>query len=269
MNKRGYIAIAVIVLVAAAAVAYFGFIRPSAGEKSAASAKGKIIVALDAGHGGKDPGATSGDYNEKAVNLAVMKKVEALFATDPQIRTVTTRSVDVYVPLEERIRVAEAGGATVYVSMHVNSFAQSDVYGVETWVDTTRKDSDPSWTLAAMLEDAVTGATGARNRGIRTQESYLQRTTMPAVTVEMGYITNPAERALLFDSLYQDKLAAGIASGIRQFLAWRAANTPTSTTPATTTKTTTPATSTTKTTTPATSTTKTTTPTTSTAKPKP
>ncbi|MCX6099901.1 MAG: N-acetylmuramoyl-L-alanine amidase, partial [Candidatus Bipolaricaulota bacterium] len=117
MNKRGYIAIAVIVLVAAAAVAYFGFLRPSAGDKSASLGKGKIIVALDAGHGGKDPGATSGDYNEKAVNLAVMKKVEALFATDPQIRTVTTRSVDVYVPLEERIRVAEAGGATVYVSM--------------------------------------------------------------------------------------------------------------------------------------------------------
>ena len=48
-----------------------------------------------------------------------------------------------------------------------------------------------------MLEDAVTAATGARNRGIRTQESYTQRTTMPAVTVEMGYITNPAERSPL------------------------------------------------------------------------
>ncbi len=260
MNKRGYIAIAVIVLVAAAAVAYFGFLRPSAGEKSASSAKGKTIVALDAGHGGKDPGATSGDFTEKTVNLAVVKKIEALLASDPQIRTITTRSVDVYVPLEERIRIAVDGGASLYVSLHVNSFAQSDVSGVETWVDSTRKDSDASWTLAAMLEDAVTGATGARNRGIRTQESYTQRTTMPAVTVEMGYITNPAERALLFDSLYQDKVAAGVVSGIRQFLAWRAANPPASTTPATTTKTTTPAASTT---------TKTTAPTTSTAKPKP
>ena len=259
MNKRGYIAIAVIVLLAAAAVAYFGFLRPSADDKSASSGKGKVIVALDAGHGGKDPGATSGDFTEKTVNLAVVKKIEALLATDPQIRTITTRSVDVYVPLEERIRIAQDGGASVYVSVHVNSFSQSDVSGVETWVDTMRKDSDPSWTLAAMLEDAVTSATGARNRGIRTQESYTQRTTMPAVTVEMGYITNPAERALLFDSLYQDKIAAGIVSGIRQFVAWRIANTPSTTAPATTTKTATPATSTTKTTTP----------TTSTAKPKP
>ncbi len=254
MNKRGYIAIAVIVLLAAAAVAYFVFLRPSAGGKTSASTKGQVIVALDAGHGGTDPGAVSGDYNEKVVNLAVMKKVAALLATDPKIRTITTRTVDVLIPLEERIRIAVDGGASIYVSMHVNSFAQSDVNGIETWVDTTRKPADPTWTFAAMMEDALSAATGARNRGIRTQESYTQRTTMPAVTVEMGYITNPAERALLFDSAYQDKLAAGIASGIRQFIAWREANAATtSTAPATTPKTTTPATTTTtKTTTPAT-----------------
>jgi hypothetical protein len=77
---------------------------------------------------------------------------------------------------------------------------------------------------------------------------------MPAVTVEVGYITNPAERTQLLDGLYQDKIAAGVVTGIRQFLAWRVTNPPASTTPATTpasTKATTPATSTTKTTTPA------------------
>ncbi|MCX6099576.1 MAG: N-acetylmuramoyl-L-alanine amidase [Candidatus Bipolaricaulota bacterium] len=250
MNKRGYIAIAVIVLLAAAAVAYFGFLRQPAGPS--ASTKGKILVALDAGHGGKDPGATSGDYTEKVINFAIVKKIQSLFASDSQIRTITTRSVDVFVPLEERIRIAQDGGASIYVSVHVNSFTQSDVSGVETWVDTTRKDSDPSWTLAAMLQDALSLSTGARNRGIRTQESYLQRTSMPAVTVEVGYITNPAERTQLLDGLYQDKIAAGVVTGIRQFLAWRAANPPASSaTPATTSapsKTTTPATSTTKTT---------------------
>jgi N-acetylmuramoyl-L-alanine amidase len=252
MNKRGYIAIAVIVLLAAAAVAYFGFLRQPTG--SSASTKGKILVALDAGHGGKDPGATSGDYTEKAINFAIVKKIQSLLASDSQIRTITTRSVDVFVPLEERIRIAQDGGASIYVSVHVNSFTQSDVSGVETWVDTTRKDSDPSWTLAAMLQDALSLSTGARNRGIRTQESYLQRTLMPAVTVEVGYITNPAERTQLLDGLYQDKIAAGVVTGIRQFLAWRVTNPPASTTPATTpasTKATTPATSTTKTTTPA------------------
>lgn len=246
MNKRGYITIAVIVLAAAAAVAYFGFLRPAAGDKPAASAKGKVIVALDAGHGGTDPGAISGDYNEKVVNLAVMKKVVALLASDPQIRTVTTRTVDVLVPLEERIRIAVDGGASMYVSLHVNSFAQTDVSGVETWVDTTRKPADPTWTFAAMMQDAVSTATGARNRGIRTQESYTQRTTMPALTVEMGYITNPTERASLFDPVYQDKVASGVANAIRQFVAWRAANPPASTTPGATTPTTPAATSTPK-----------------------
>jgi N-acetylmuramoyl-L-alanine amidase len=234
MNKRGYIAIAVIVLAAAAAVAYFGFLRPSEGGKPTSTGKGKVIVALDAGHGGTDPGAVSGESTEKTVNLAVMKKVEALFASDPKIRVITTRTVDVLVPLEERIRIAVDGGASIYISIHVNSFAQSDVNGIETWVDTTRKPADPTWTLASMMQDALSVATGARNRGIRTQESYTQRTTMPAVTLEIGYITNPNERALLFDSAYQDKLAAGIASGIRQFVAWRAANPAAATKPATT-----------------------------------
>jgi N-acetylmuramoyl-L-alanine amidase len=256
MNKRGYIAIAVIVLLAAAAVAYFGFLRHPAGPS--ASTLGKILVALDAGHGGKDPGATSGDFTEKAINLAIVQRVQALLASDPQIRTITTRSVDIFVPLEERIRIAQDGGASVYVSVHVNSFTQSDVTGIETWVDTTRKDADASWVLAAMLQDALSLSTGARNRGIRTQESYTQRTSMPAVTVEVGYITNPSERTQLLDGPYQDKIAAGVVNGVRQFLAWRAANPPAATT--------TPTTAPTKTTTPATSTTKTTTPT---AKPKP
>jgi N-acetylmuramoyl-L-alanine amidase len=228
MSKRGYIAIAVIVLVAAAAVAYFVFLRPSAGGGKSTADQGKVVVALDAGHGGSDPGATSGDYTEKTVNLAVLKKVAALFASDREIRVVTTRTLDIKVPNEDRIHIAENAGATMYVSLHVNSFSQTDVFGVGTWVDSTRKDSDSSWILAAMLQDAVTSATGARNRGIQTQDLYLNRTTMPAVTVEMGYITNPAERASLFDSAYQDKLAAGIANGIRQFLAYIAANAPAS-----------------------------------------
>jgi N-acetylmuramoyl-L-alanine amidase len=248
MNKRGYIAIAVIVLLAAAAVAYFVFLRPSARDKAPASDKGKVVVALDAGHGGTDPGAVSGDFNEKVVNLAVMKKVAALFASDPKIRVITTRTLDLKVPNEDRIKTAEDGGASMYISLHVNSFPQqSNVNGIGTWVDTTRKQADASYQLAAILEDSLVTSTGARNAGIRTQESYTQRTKMPAVTVEMGFITNPAERTLLFDSIYQDKLAAGIASGIRQFIAQSPATQPASTAPATTPKTTTPAaTSTTK-----------------------
>ncbi len=248
MNKRGYIAIAVIVLVAAAAVAYFGFLRPSAGEKSSAPAKGKVVVALDAGHGGTDPGAVSGDYTEKVVNLAIVKKIQALLAGDKQIGVILTRSTDLLVPLEERIRIAQDGGASLYVSVHVNSYTTADASGVGTWVDLTRKESesDATYQLARRLVDAVVAATGARNRGIQTQDSYLQRTAMPAVMVEVGFITNPTERALLFDSTYQDKMAAGIVAGIRDFLGWQATSPSAATAPASTsttkTTTTTPAT---------------------------
>jgi WD40 repeat protein/N-acetylmuramoyl-L-alanine amidase len=198
--------------------------QPSSGAPTSSAMPPPFVVAIDAGHGGSDSGAMSGGLTEKTINLAIVKRVVALLASDPQMRAVETRTADVRIPNEDRIRIAEEAGASMYVSIHVNSFTQSDVSGVETWVDTTRKDSDATWTLAAMMQEALSTTTGARNRGSRTQESYLQRTTMPAVTIEVGYITNSEERMRLVDAGYQDKVAAGIVAGLRQFLQWRAAN---------------------------------------------
>jgi len=80
------------------------------------------------------------------------------------------------------------------------------VHGVETWVDDTRADADPSWVLAAMIEDAVSQRTGASDRGVHSKELYLRRTEIPAVSVEVGYLTNPQERESLLAPDYQEKI---------------------------------------------------------------
>ncbi|MGD9676308.1 MAG: N-acetylmuramoyl-L-alanine amidase [Candidatus Bipolaricaulia bacterium] len=219
MNRRGYIALAILILAAAtAAVLVLLLHRPSS--NAAERSPGKYIIALDAGHGGRDPGGTVGDLLEKSVNLAIVQRVNAQMTLDPQMKPYMTRTVDVFIPLEDRIKRAEDAKASIYLTIHVNSFDLPEVAGSETWVDSTRKDEDPSWVLASMVLEGVSAATGGRNRGVRSQELYLQRTKMPAIAVEVGYITNPTERALLGDPVYQDKVAFGILNGLRKFIAW-------------------------------------------------
>ncbi|MEW5826351.1 MAG: N-acetylmuramoyl-L-alanine amidase [Candidatus Bipolaricaulota bacterium] len=221
MTKRGYVAVGVMVVVAVAVVLFLLLRSPSGIDVP--TKRAEVIIALDAGHGGRDPGATAGDVLEKDINLAIVKKAQALIDADPDLKAHLTRSVDVFLALEERVRLAQEANAALYITVHANSFGDPQVHGIETWVDTTRKDGDPAYVFASMIQDSLSAATGARNRGIRTQESYLQRCGIPAVSLEVGYMTNPDERARLLDPLYQDKVAAGILGGVKQFLAWQAA----------------------------------------------
>ena len=219
MNRRGYIALAILILAAATAVVLVLTLHRSS-PALGGHASSKYVIALDAGHGGKDPGGVVGDLVEKSVNLAIVQRVQAQMATDPKMKPYVTRTVDLYIPLEERIRRAEEMKASIYLTIHVNSFDALEVAGAETWVDSTRKDADPSWVLASMVLEGVSGATGCRNRGVRSQELYLQRTKMPAIAVEVGYISNPTERALLADPAYRDKIALGIINGLHKFIDW-------------------------------------------------
>jgi N-acetylmuramoyl-L-alanine amidase len=204
-----------VVVVAVTAVLVVVFTRSPAESPNSTPV---YVIAIDAGHGGRDPGATSGDAYEKDINLQLANKVVALIDADPMLEAAPTRTLDVYVPLEDRIQKAEDAGAIVYVSIHVNSFTSPDAHGVETIVDTTRPENDDSWTLAELIQSSIVDSTGARDRGTRAQESYTQRTQMPAVSVEVGYLTNPEELTQLLDPAYQDLIASGIVNGIRQFI---------------------------------------------------
>jgi len=219
MTRRGVVLIAVVVLVIVAAVLLSVF-DPFKWRPQPEPAP-IYTIAIDAGHGGRDPGAVADGVEEANINLAIVKILRDLVDAQPDMDAVQIRTLDIFIALENRILHAEDAGADLYVTVHVNSFTSEEPDGVETIVDNTRERDDDSWVLAELIQGAVVTATGARDRGTRSQESYMHRTQMPAVSVETGYITNADERAKLIDPAYQMKIAEGILSGIRQFIDWK------------------------------------------------
>ena len=219
MTKRGIITLSVLGAIAIAVVLVLTL--PRFLQREEPEQPPVYVVAIDAGHGGRDPGAAVDDILEKDINLEVANKLKALVDAESDLTSVMTRTLDIFVSLEDRILIAEDAGADIYVSVHVNSYTTDEAYGVETIVSDARPQDDDAWILAELLQDGLVEATGARDRGARSQDSYMHRTEMPAAAVEVGYLTNPEEREKLLDPAYQDQIAQGILAGIRQFIAYR------------------------------------------------
>jgi N-acetylmuramoyl-L-alanine amidase len=219
MTRRGIVLIVAVVLIVATACLLFA-LDPFKWKPQPEPAP-VYTIAIDAGHGGRDPGAMADDVMEKDINLVIAGMLTDLVNAEPDLVAVQIRTLDIFIALEDRIARAEAAGADVYVTVHVNSYTTNIPDGVETIIDNTREMDSDSWVLGELIQDSLTEITGARDRGTRSQESYLQRTEMPAVSVETGYVTNDAERANLVDPAYQALVAQGIMNGIRQFIDWK------------------------------------------------
>jgi len=180
----------------------------------------RVSVMLDAGHGGRDPGATVDGVLEKDINLQIVQQLRDLIDAQPDMRAVLTRTIDVFLSLDERVERAQAAEADLYVSIHANSFTQTNVSGVEVWVASDVAESDSGGVLARAVVDALSAATGSRNRGVQRGEVYLRHMSFPAISVEVGFLTNPDERAKLLDPAYHRTIAEGILRGIREYLEW-------------------------------------------------
>lgn len=181
---------------------------------------GKPVVVLDAGHGGKASGAVSllGKL-EKTHNLAVIKKAGALLQQEGLVTVVYTRTNDIDVGLQARVDIAEAARANLFVSVHGNSLPlnypnRQKVNGSETYY--SRSESLP---LAQIMHKHLVAGTGFKDNGIRSKSLHVTReTTMPAVLLEVGYLTNPGNEAAMYTTQMQDKLAREIAAGIKEYL---------------------------------------------------
>jgi len=185
---------------------------------NAGAKTGSVLVVLDAGHGGRDPGAVYDDVHEADINLAVMQRVAMLIEKDERMNVRRTRTLDITVSLKDRIGRANESGATLYLSIQSNASSYRDAAGVETLVSDRIDPDAPAWRLAEILQDAVANITGARDRGVRSQDLYLHRAEMPAALIEVGFLSNEAERARLLDPAYQQILAQGIYEGIVTYL---------------------------------------------------
>jgi len=174
-----------------------------------------VVVVVDAGHGGGDPGAQGclGSV-EKDLTLAVARSVALQSVLYPNLYIVLTRVDDHYVELADRIAVARQAHAAVYVSLHANSASDASARGIETYVAKGAHDVDESTRLAQALQSAVVNATGSKDRGVRSASLYTSRATMPAALVEMGFLTEKQDTRALEDPAVQARIAAAILKAI-------------------------------------------------------
>lgn len=182
------------------------------------------IVVLDAGHGGSDTGARGSSMDEKDANLAITLKAGALLQ-QRGFRVEYTRTDDSYVGLEERSNIANQLNATVFVSIHMNSYVTSTPSGTETYFYAPQNNamlyaqrSDRA-RLAEDLQRSLVNSLQRQDRGVKEANlSVLRNTTMPSALVEVVFISNSAEQALLQTSDFRDRAAEAIADGITAFL---------------------------------------------------
>ncbi|GLS87661.1 N-acetylmuramoyl-L-alanine amidase [Cypionkella aquatica] len=112
---------------------------------------GKLVVVLDPGHGGIDPGAESDGQNEKSLVLKFARELKEVLLRDGGFAVVMTREEDVFVPLETRISIAHQAGADVFISLHADAIAEGDAVGATVY------------TLAADASDAASAALAERH----------------------------------------------------------------------------------------------------------
>ncbi|MEI2280258.1 N-acetylmuramoyl-L-alanine amidase family protein [Paenibacillus polysaccharolyticus] len=176
---------------------------------------GKTVIVIDPGHGGRQSGAVSlsGAY-EKDFNLAVGLKVKALLEQHANIQTVITRQDDTELSLQQRVDIAKLNQANLFVSIHGNKFTTPVPNGIETLY--TRKESK---SLAEILHKHVLPVTGLKDRGVKVASLHVTReTSMPAVLLELGFLSNPTDEALMLTESYQDQCAQAIVDGILDYL---------------------------------------------------
>ncbi|MBN2139234.1 MAG: N-acetylmuramoyl-L-alanine amidase [Sedimentisphaerales bacterium] len=178
--------------------------------------KSSGCVVIDAGHGGKDPGATSClGYYEKTVNLAVASKVASLLKRSG-VRAIMTRSNDTFIELEDRAEIANRYGADLFVSIHADSSPRSSTRGFTIYV--ARSASWSSRRAASAISKSMS-RTDLTKRGIQKADyRVLVCTKGPAVLVELGYLSNHSEAGMLRNSSFQNRLAQAVSDGITEFL---------------------------------------------------
>lgn len=181
----------------------------------------KPLVYIDPGHGGSDPGAVGvGGLRESDVTLAIGLKLNDLL-TKGGFRTMMSRDSDVDVGLLNRPEEANNSDASVFVSIHANSFTAPTANGTEVlyYPNGYNGDTRDNLTFAQIIHDNLMKEIQTTDRGLveRPNLAVLKHTKMPAVLVETAFVTNPNDAKLLQDDNFQWKVAQGIYDGIVEY----------------------------------------------------
>jgi N-acetylmuramoyl-L-alanine amidase len=187
----------------------------------------KMVIVIDAGHGGKDPGnlhQTKGLLDEKDLNLAMALKVGGYIEQflGHAIEVVYTRKTDEFISLEDRVKMANSINAAYFISIHCNASDNNSVVGTESHIHTF--ESTMSNKLAHEIQNQFKERAGRHSRGVKIKNDrlgnllVLKESKMPAVLVETGFMTNPHEEAYLNSEKGQDIIASAIFRAFRDFV---------------------------------------------------
>lgn len=234
-----------------------------------AMAKDSFTVVIDAGHGGKDPGAVGTRTNEKSINIAVARRLKELFASRMKDADVhMTRTGDYFVTLQGRCDFANRKKADIFISIHANALSrknpawsrthgasvytmgldrtqtnlavamrENEVMKLEDDYRTVYEGFDPSSTesyiifemmqsqnldksiaLAEAVQNQLVRHAGRKNNGVRQAPLWvLVRTAMPAILVELDYISNPTTEKYMMSDAGVNRLAEAIFKGVERY----------------------------------------------------
>jgi N-acetylmuramoyl-L-alanine amidase len=188
---------------------------------------GNRVVVIDAGHGGVDPGAVGiSKVLEKDVTLAVSKRLQVL-VQQSGAKTIMVREDDSDLgtsqgllkrkreDLAQRLQIAMDSQAEVYISIHANSFPNAKLTGAQTFY---HSDSPEGKLLAQSIQQQLNKMTNSKRTIKSNQDIYvLKKANQAAVTVELGFLSNPEEERLLVTPEYQEKLAIAIFQGLSDY----------------------------------------------------
>ena len=217
---------------------------------------GVARVVIDAGHGGHDPGAKANGVTEAELTLDVATRLKNLLAKQPGIDVVMTRSTDVFIPLEERTRIANREGADLFLSIHANASRNVKARGVETYflnfatnseaeavaarenagsgqtmhklpeivrAIATNNKIDESRDFAEIVQRAMVRRLSQRNKTLRDigvkQAPFvvLIGAEMPSVLAEMSFVTNKQDASLLKTAAYRQQIAEALLDAVLRY----------------------------------------------------
>lgn len=176
----------------------------------------KYLVVLDAGHGGKDPGAIGATgTRESDFNLKIVNKMAGLLSRH-DIEVKLTRTDDSYISLSDRVNFANNNKADYVISIHCNSASNPSATGTETFANSP---TARGYLLAQPVHKALVQEIKLPDRGVKFADfTIIAKTKAPACLVEVGFINNPKEEALLKDDKFLDKVSVGIVKGLLQHI---------------------------------------------------
>ena len=181
------------------------------------------IVIIDPGHGGRDPGAVRNGIRESDLNMLVTNKLLQLIEADGFMRAYTTRNSDVHVGLADRAHFGNGIG-DIFVSIHHNAASGTHVHGIETYFRESTHDAFrllTSRNLADIMHRHLLITLGSNDREVRSANfAVLRYSTIPAVLLELGFMSNAQEFARINTPEFQWQAAWAIYNALLEAYLW-------------------------------------------------